>query len=81
MYVYYSKKMEPRLQDVSSFFFHLIFKKINIAIRKERWRGGGGEGEREGERSLVSFVLLMHFVLRLAGSFRQIQTISPGGRR
>lgn len=68
------------MQDVSSFFFHLIFKKINIAIREKRWRGGE-EGEREGERSLVSFVLLMHFVLWLAGPFRQIQTISPAGRR
>lgn len=77
---YYSKKMEPRLQDVSSFFFHLIFKKINIAVREEMWRGGE-EGGREGERSLLSFVLLMHFVLWLAGLFRQIQTISPGGRR
>lgn len=57
-------------------FFHLILKKIKIAIREEERQGGG---KRVKGVELVSFVLLMYFILwrGLAPSARLPQ---KGGR-
>lgn len=47
--------------DVFYFFFHLILKKIKIAIREEE-KQRGGKRVKAGEE-FVSFVLLMRFIL------------------
>lgn len=47
---------------------------------KEREREGyGEEGEKEGERSLISFVLLMHFILWMMGLSDRFRPPHKGG--
>lgn len=68
--------MEPRLHDVFSFFCHLIFKKIKIAIRAQQMRGRWG-GQRGGREKLVGFVLLMCFVVLHTGSLGHSDRFRP----
>ena len=52
-----------------------------MLLEKSRRERGGVEGEREGARSVASFVLLMYFCFVDHGLFRQIWTTSRGRSR
>lgn len=50
-----------------------------MLLEKSRRERGGVEGEREGARSVASFVLLMYFCFVDHGPFRQIRPPLEGG--